>query len=62
MKWQVLLAIAKNIGFLLSYDFWHAVLSDHDFPAIAVFKLTVFAACAEHLNMLVKPDFPDKTA
>ena len=62
MKWQVLVAIAKNIGFLFSYDFWNAVMSDPDFPAKAVFKITFFAACSDILHILIKPGFPNKTA
>jgi hypothetical protein len=47
---------------LLSYDFWNALLSDQTFPAKAVFKITVLAACSDILHMLIKPGFPNKTA
>jgi precorrin-3B methylase len=58
MKIQLCKAIAKNIGTLLSIDFWLAGLRDKDFPARTIATMIIFAACADILQMILVPGYP----
>ena len=58
MKWRMCKAIVKNIGHLMSYDFWKAGLLDQDFPAKSLALMILFAACSDILRMIFKPGYP----
>ena len=60
MKLRLCLEILKNIGYLMSFDFWKAAMFDKDFPAGKIFLLMLFAGCADILQMIVKPGYPEK--
>jgi hypothetical protein len=54
--------IAKNIGFLFSYDFWQLAFKDKDFPVIGMILLVVFTSIADILRMIFIPGYPGKVA
>ena len=62
MKLRLCVDIARNLGRLLSYEFWETALSDKDFPTGTIVLLTLFAACSDILQMLLVPGYPGKTA
>jgi hypothetical protein len=55
-------AIVRNIGYLLSYDFWRLALRDKEFPVITIVLLILFAGCSDILRMIFTPGYPEKAA
>ena len=58
MKRRMCLEILKNIGFLLSYDFWELAFFDKNFPAKTIFLLTIFTAISDTVKMIIVPGYP----
>ena len=59
MKWRMCKCIVRNIGYILSYDFWKQAITDKDFPAKAIFILTIFTCCADSIKMVIVPGYPN---
>ncbi len=62
MKLRMCREIAQNLGRLLSYDFWEKAVFDKDFPAGRIILLTLFTTCADLVQMVIVPGYPDKAA
>ena len=61
MKLQLCVAIARNVSWLFSYDFWLGAYRK-DFSAKSVILLVLFAAMADILRMVLVPGYPGKAA
>lgn len=58
MKWRMCKCIARNIGYVLSYDFWKSALFDRNFPAKTIFLFTIFTAISDTVKMILVPGYP----
>jgi hypothetical protein len=61
MKRKLCLAILKNFGRLLSWDFWEKAVRNPDFPAWLFVKMTVLSALYDIVLMTIKPGYPSST-
>lgn len=58
MKKELICAIIKNFGRLLSWDFWYKSITNPDFPTCLFIKMTFISAFGDIFLMITKPGYP----
>lgn len=60
MKCELLWAVLKNFGRLLSFDFWWMSITKPDYPTWLFVKMIVISGFSDILLMILKPGYPPK--
>ncbi len=60
MKRKLCWCILKNLGRLLSEDFWNKAIRNPNFPAWMFVKMIVLSAIYDIFLMIIKPGYPSK--
>jgi hypothetical protein len=59
LKLKLLWEIVRNLGRLLSGDFWYKTLTDEDFEAWSYVKIIFMSAAADIFLVCSRSDYPD---
>ena len=60
MKRELLWAVLKNFGRLLSFDFWRISITKPSYPTWLFVKMILISGFSDIFLMILKPGYPPK--